>query len=108
VILSDVKEVYFVEMSNGNLNNIKVNKAQKADATLFINRSDVTDIILQKTNLTELFESGKATIAGDKSVMQKLADASVEFDETFEIVPRPAVGQEVDAQLYKTNEKYNH
>ena len=28
----------------------------------------------------------------------------VEFDEVFEIVPRPAAGQEVDAQLYEKTE----
>jgi alkyl sulfatase BDS1-like metallo-beta-lactamase superfamily hydrolase len=107
VVLPDVKETFYVEMSNGNLNNIKVDKQQKSDAILTINRSDVTDIILQKITLAKLFESGKASIEGDKSVMQKLADASVEFDETFEIVPRPAKGQEVDALLYDTTDKHD-
>ena len=99
-MLPDTKEVFFVEMSNGNLSNIKVDKALTADATLFINRSDVTKTILKQVTLKELFASKKAGLEGDQAVLNKLLSALVEFDETFEIVPRPEKGQEVDAQLY--------
>jgi len=103
VVLPDVKEVFFVEMSNGNLNNIKVDKALAADATLFINRSDVTKTILKQTTLKELFASKQAGLEGNQAVLNKLLNALIEFDETFEIVPRPEKGQEVDAQLYSKN-----
>ena len=101
VALPDTNENYFVEMSNGNLNNIKVDKTLNADATLFINDADITKIILKQTTLKALLESKEAGIKGDKTVMNKLLSAMVEFDETFEIVPRPAHGQEVDAMLYQ-------
>jgi len=106
VVLPDVKDTFYVEMANGNLNNIKVDKALKADATLFINRSDVTKVILQQATLKSLFETKAAGIEGDKEVLNKLLGAMVEFDTTFEIVPRPAKGQEVDAQLYEKQEDH--
>lgn len=100
VVIPDIDEVHFVEMSNGNLNNGVVDKARDADATLVINKSDVTQILLGKTTLAELFESRQARLEGDVSVMDKLKQASVEFNPSFEIVPRPAKGQTVDAHLY--------
>ena len=104
VVLPDVEEPFYVEMENANLNNIKVDKALEADATLFINRSDVTKIILQQTTLKDLFASKAAGLKGDNTVLNKLLSTMVEFDEVFEIVPRPAAGQEVDAQLYEKTE----
>ena len=101
VVVPDIDETYFVEMSNGNLSNGLVSSLRNADATLYINKKDVTDILLQKTTLAELLKSKQAGIKGDTSVMKKLKLASVEFNPAFEIVPRPEKGQEVDAQLYR-------
>jgi len=106
VVLPDTKETYYVEMANGNLNNIQVEKTLKADATLYINDADITKIILQQTDLKTLFETKEAGLKGDKSVMQKLSASLVNFDETFEIVPRPAKGQEVDANIYETSDNH--
>ncbi|MEW6998534.1 alkyl/aryl-sulfatase [Colwelliaceae bacterium BS250] len=106
VVLPDAKETYFVEMSNGNMSNIKVDKALKADATLLVNRTDVTKLVLKQTTLKALFESKVAGLQGDKTVMNKLMGSLVEFDPKFEIVPRPAKGEEVDAQLYETHKAH--
>lgn len=106
VVLPDDKETYFVEMSNGNLNNILVDKEMKADATLLINRADVSQILLEKTTLKALLESGNAGIKGDKSVLQKLTSSLTNADAKFEIVPRPEKGEEVDAELYETAHKH--
>ena len=106
VVLPDSKETYYVEMANGNLNNIQVPEALKADATLFINNADITKIILQQTTLKDLLASKEAGIKGDQEVLNKLLSSLVNFDETFEIVPRPAKGQEVDAQLYETADEH--
>ncbi|NRB43096.1 MAG: SCP2 sterol-binding domain-containing protein, partial [Pseudomonadales bacterium] len=99
--VADLKEVHFVEMSNGNLNNALVAKARKADATLHINKADINQMLLGKTTFKALLKSGKAGIDGDASVMEKLASVTVKFDEAFEVVPRPAKGEEVDADLYQ-------
>ena len=88
-------------MSNGNLSNIKVGKTLVADAILYINRSDVTKTILKQTTLKALFASKKAGLEGQQEVLNKLLSALVEFDEIFEIVPRPEKRQEVDAELYQ-------
>ena len=34
IVMQDSNEIYFVEMSNGNLSNIKVDKQREADATI--------------------------------------------------------------------------
>ena len=72
-------------MSNGNLSNIKVDKTLVADATLYINRSDVTKTILKQTTLKALFASKKAGLEGQQEVLNKLLSALVEFDEIFEM-----------------------
>ncbi|MDO6686384.1 MULTISPECIES: alkyl/aryl-sulfatase [unclassified Agarivorans] len=100
VNVPDIKEVHYVELSNGNLNNIQVAKLAPADATLHINKADVTKILLEQTTLAALLESGKAGIEGDSSVMKTLAEVSIDFNGSFEIVPRPSKGQEVDAHIY--------
>ena len=108
VVLPDDKETYFIEMNNGNLNNIKVEKALTADATLIINRSDIPKIILQQTSLEKLLENKTAQLNGDQSVLNTLLASLVEFDETFEIVPRPTEDQKVDAKYYETLEAHTH
>lgn len=100
VVVPDLKEIHFVEMSNGNLNNGLVNKAQIADATLTIKKADVTKILLGVTTLTALTKNGKVTIQGNPNVLKKLKAASVEFDTSFEIVPRPTANNKVDASFY--------
>ncbi|MGX9459932.1 alkyl/aryl-sulfatase [Shewanella sp. A14] len=77
----------FVELSNGNLNNIIVEKAKAADATLTIAKSDVVDILLGQTTLKQLLEQGNATMTGDQDAFSKIASTLVQFDENFEIVP---------------------
>jgi len=99
--LPDVNEVYYVEMSNGNLNNIQVAELQDADSTLIINKADVSDIILQKTTLTALLDNKQASVKGDPSSIDKLLSSLTEADATFEIVPRPSKGEEIDAELYQ-------
>lgn len=108
VVIPDSNETYFVEMSNGNLSNGLVDNMHSADATLFINKADVTEILLGKVTLADLLASKQAGIKGDASVFEKLKSASVEFDSAFEIVPRPEIGQEVDAHFYQVEDHSNH
>lgn len=77
----------FVELSNGNLNNVIIEKAKVADATLTIAKSDVIDILLGQTTLKQLLEQGNATMTGDQQAFRKVASTLVQFDESFEIVP---------------------
>lgn len=63
---------------------------EKINTTLFIIRADVTNIILENTTLKELFETKQAGLKADQEVLNKLFSLMVEFNETCEIVPRPA------------------
>ncbi|MEZ8141463.1 alkyl/aryl-sulfatase [Enterovibrio sp. FF113] len=100
VVVPDLNEVHFVEMSNGNLSNGLVDKVRHADASIVISKKNVTKILLGETTLNDLLKEQSVIYKGDSSVMQKLAQASVEFESAFEIVPRPADGLMVDAHLY--------
>lgn len=92
-------EVLFVEMSNGNLSNIKVDKPVKsADATITLDDAGFTKILLGQSKLAELIESKQATLEGDNTVLSKLVSTLVKFDEAFEIVPFS--NKTVDSNLY--------
>ena len=93
------KDVYYVEMSNGNLSNIEVDKAnESADATITLDRAGFNQILLGQARLTALIESNQATIEGDNTVLEKLVSTLVKFDPGFEIVPFSE--QTVDANFY--------
>ncbi|MGF1699531.1 MBL fold metallo-hydrolase [Photobacterium makurazakiensis] len=102
ISVPDLDEIYFVELSNGNLNNIKVSEINEdADATIKINKSDINRIMLEEASLEQILKARQASITGNMSVLKTLKDISVEFDDQFEIVPRPEKGLEVDAHIYR-------
>jgi alkyl sulfatase BDS1-like metallo-beta-lactamase superfamily hydrolase len=93
-------EVYFVEMSNGNLSNILVDKPIKSsDATITLDDEGFTKILLGQARLSDLIESKEATLEGDDTVLSKLVSTLVKFDEKFEIVPFS--DETVDSNLYQ-------
>lgn len=93
-------DAYFVEMSNGNLNNIEVEKPRSgADATITLSDDGFTKILLGQARLADLIESKEATLEGDDTVLTKLVSTLVKFDEKFEIVPFS--NKTVDSNLYK-------
>ncbi|WP_282109948.1 alkyl/aryl-sulfatase [Shewanella algicola] len=79
--------IVFVELSHGNLNNIVVEKAKMADATLTVDKDDIVNVLLGKTSLKQLLEQGKASMTGDQQAFGKIASTLVQFDESFAIVP---------------------
>lgn len=98
----DTDEIYFVELSNGNLNNAPVSELRKADLTLTINKHDIAAVQLGQTTFDALLSSKAATLKGNAKVLDTLISLMVDFDNEFEVVPRPAKGQEVDAHFYKS------
>jgi alkyl sulfatase BDS1-like metallo-beta-lactamase superfamily hydrolase len=93
-------DAYFVEMSNGNLSNINVDKPRSgADATITLSDDGFTKILLGQARLVDLIESKEATLKGDDTVLNKLVSTLVKFDEKFEIVPFS--NTTVDSNLYK-------
>ncbi|WP_426414895.1 alkyl/aryl-sulfatase [Aestuariirhabdus sp. LZHN29] len=91
VVALNSDEVLFVELSNGNLNNILVDAPRQADATLSINGADITRVLLGQVRLSRLLETGAATLEGDDQTLGKIFGTLVEFDPEFEIVPLPPV-----------------
>ncbi|WP_372871456.1 alkyl/aryl-sulfatase [Shewanella sp.] len=90
LVLPDIGETYYVELANGNLNNIKVDQPKAgADLTLTLNNRDAIAMNLGQVSLKQLFESGKAKSAGDTQVLATLKSLMVDFDPRFEIVPLP-------------------
>ncbi len=96
--MPDTGEYYFIEMSNGNLNNVKTNVMREADAAIILKQSDVTRLQLGQVKLDKLLASKKAEITGDQAVLEKLMASLVEFDDSFEIVPFSEV--QVDSHIY--------
>lgn len=87
LVLTDLEETYFVEMSNGNLNNIKVAKPQQADATLTLSKPALFALNLGLATLPELIKGGKAKLDGDAEVLTKLNRSLTEMNDSFAIVP---------------------
>jgi alkyl sulfatase BDS1-like metallo-beta-lactamase superfamily hydrolase len=98
IVMKDTNEIYFVEMSNGNLSNIKVEKQRKADATITLDEDGFNQILLGKARLVNLIEAKQATLVGDDQALAKLVGSLVQFDPGFEIVPFSDVS--VDGDLY--------
>ena len=99
IVLSDKNEIYFVEMSNGNLSNIQVEKQGPADATIALDSDGFNQILLGQTQLVKLIEDGAAKLDGDAEALSKLRASLVQFDPGFEIVPFS--DKSVDASLYQ-------
>jgi alkyl sulfatase BDS1-like metallo-beta-lactamase superfamily hydrolase len=98
IVMKDTNEIYFVEMSNGNLSNIKVEKQRKADATITLDEDGFNKILLGKARLVNLIEAKQATLVGDDEALNKLISSLVQFNPGFEIVPFSDVS--VDGDLY--------
>lgn len=106
LVVTDIGETHFVEMSNGNLSNIEVEQVKDVDATLSISSAGINKLLLGQATLDELLATKSAVVKGDMNVLAKLKSSLVDFDTKFEIVPRPTKGAEVDAALYNTEHKH--
>ncbi|MGS0681194.1 alkyl/aryl-sulfatase [Shewanella sp. 125m-7] len=89
IITPDTQDMLYIELSNGNLSNVEVDKEQPADANLIVNKADVNRILLGQVTLKALLASGDAKLTGDKEAFGKIASSMVEFNPEFEIVPTP-------------------
>ena len=83
----DNGEKFIIEMENATLTNIEGFLAEDPDLTLTINRSDLEQTMMGAKTLEDQIADGTAKIAGDASVLKKLASTMVDFDPRFEIMP---------------------
>ncbi len=97
--LKGTSDYYYVEMSNGNLSNIQLDKAKAADAELVLDDASFKQILFGQATLAQLIEQKKIDFKGDQSAVEKLASSLVEFNPAFEVVPFSK--KQVDAGYYK-------
>ncbi len=87
LVTPDNGEKFLVELSNATLTNIAGFQSDSADLTLTINRADLEQVMMGARQLEEVIADGTATVAGDVTVLGKLAATMVTFDPRFPIMP---------------------
>jgi len=96
----DNGEKFAIELENATLTNIEGFLADDPDLTLTINRSDLEQTMMGAKTLEDQIADGTARLAGDASVLKKLASTMVDFDPRFEIMPGTKAR---DAELAEAN-----
>ncbi len=89
IVVSDTKEVFFVELANANLNNAKIGTPRKADTTITIAENDLKLVLLGQMTVGELEKSGKASVEGKRGNLQAIASRLDTFSQDFPLVPMP-------------------
>ncbi len=87
LVTPDNGETFIIELDNATLTNIEGFRAEKADLTLTINRSDLELTMMGAKELSAQIADGTARIEGDPAVLEKLASTMVDFDPRFPIMP---------------------
>ncbi len=87
LVTPDNGEKFLIELSNATLNNLAGYQAENADLTLTVNRSDLEKVMSGEATFEALLADGRATTAGDLTILGKLAAMMVDFDPRFEIMP---------------------
>jgi alkyl sulfatase BDS1-like metallo-beta-lactamase superfamily hydrolase len=84
---SDVNEHFYTEVSNGNMVTVQTESQVSADTTLFINKADLSKVLLGQTTFPELLESGIARTSGEASNLMALGSVIEIPNAKFEILP---------------------
>jgi len=87
ISLTDSGETYFVELSNGNLSNARVDKPRKADATVALPTAMAKALLLGKVKLDDLIANGAAKLDGRPDIFAALQDMMDTFKQNFDLVP---------------------
>ncbi len=87
-VTPDNGEKFLVELRNAILTEVEGFQAASPDLTLRINRSDLEMTMAGDKTLDTQLADGKAVIEGDPSMLGVLAQAMVDFDPFFEVLPR--------------------
>ena len=87
-IHEDVNEYFYTEVSNGNMVTVQREKpVESAGSTLYIKKSDLTELLIGRLTADELFSSGRARIEGNQNLLQEIVPVLDDFDPAFEILP---------------------
>jgi len=77
---------YFVELENGVLNNTSGILADKADATVTLDRASLDNIVLGDTTLDKAVADGKVKVTGDTAKLGQVMSMLENFEFWFNIV----------------------
>jgi alkyl sulfatase BDS1-like metallo-beta-lactamase superfamily hydrolase len=91
VVTPDTGETFVVELSNGTLTNLAGFLADDPDLTITLDRTDLERAMTGDAPMQQQVADGTVRLAGDPSVLQKLAGSLVHFAPTFEILPGTAI-----------------
>jgi len=87
LILPDKGEQFLIELNNETLTHIKGYHADDADLTIKLNRADLEQLLLGKTNLPELIQSQKIHLEGDSTIIGNVGKMLSKFTPNFELIP---------------------
>jgi alkyl sulfatase BDS1-like metallo-beta-lactamase superfamily hydrolase len=87
LITPDNGEKYLVELSNSALTNIEGIQSPKADLTITMNRSELSDVMMGKTSFDDKIKEGKAKLEGSRKPYDELKNMLTNFTMAFELLP---------------------
>ncbi|WP_422037607.1 alkyl/aryl-sulfatase [Roseibium sp.] len=87
LITPDNGEKFLVELRNSTLTNVEGFISGTPDVTLTINRLDLEPVMAGEKTLDAQIADGVATLDGDPTILGVLAQAMVDFDPFFEVLP---------------------
>ena len=87
LITPDNGQKFVIELENATLTNLEGYLADDPDLTITINRSALEQTMMGAKTMEAQIADGTAKIAGDASILKKLASTMVDFDPRFEIMP---------------------
>ncbi len=85
--IPDRDENIVVEMSNATLTHIVGQKADDADLSIALNRTDLEQVMTGERKLTDMLADGTAKFEGNADLVAQLASTLDQFDLGFELVP---------------------
>jgi alkyl sulfatase BDS1-like metallo-beta-lactamase superfamily hydrolase len=84
----DINEFFYTEISNGNMVTVRTEQPVKtAGSTLYIEKKDLTAVLIGQATAADLFASGRASIEGNQNLLQEIMPILDDFDPMFEILP---------------------
>lgn len=95
LVTPDTDETFLIELSNATLTNIAGYKADDANLTLTVNRSDLEKVMGGEVSFEALLGDGRAKAEGDVAVLGQLGALMVDFDPRFEIMPGSILRTEI-------------
>ncbi|WP_295898885.1 alkyl sulfatase dimerization domain-containing protein [uncultured Vibrio sp.] len=83
----DTKEYFYTEVSSGNMTTVQTTKKLDADTTVFIHKSDFSNVLLRQTTFPALLETGMAGIVGQAENLAGLQGVMEQPERKFDILP---------------------